>query len=66
MPQTLSFAHMPIRIDDRILIESCCAVCGESRIVSAADGSIVEWERGHRCEETVPPLALDKQEHFQT
>lgn len=32
-----------------IKILSVCTTCGESRVVSAADGTLREWEQSHRC-----------------
>jgi hypothetical protein len=45
----ISFTHKALIVEARILIESTCVHCGESRLVSHADGSIYEWEHGHRC-----------------
>ena len=39
---------------NRTLILSECARCGASRIVSAHNGSLREWEDGHRCPATPP------------
>ena len=30
-------------------LRSTCRLCGESQIVSAADGSLQEWQDRHRC-----------------
>jgi hypothetical protein len=38
------------RHEDRLLICTQCERCGARKVVSAADGSLEEWEEGHRCE----------------
>ena len=43
----------------RRLIESVCAQCGASEVVSASDGSLQEWEHGHKCPKREPrPASL--------
>lgn len=44
------FTHTLVRSGRRLLIESACALCGESRLVSRHDGSLEAWESAHRCE----------------
>jgi hypothetical protein len=43
------FTHILVRLEQRLLIRSSCSVCGESKLVSHSDGSLDEWENGHRC-----------------
>jgi len=33
----------------RTMIHSVCSQCGESRLLSAHDESLQEWENSHRC-----------------
>lgn len=33
----------------RTMIQSTCALCGATRIVSAQDGTIQAWENDHVC-----------------
>ena len=57
MPQPDSqFDHKPARVKERLLLQSICARCGESKIVSAADGSLAAWEDGHVCTGAKLPL----------
>lgn len=56
MPSNHEFERTIHRDGDRLLIESACSVCHESRVVSALDGSIDEWEAGHEC----LPVSLHK------
>jgi len=43
------FDHEMVFAESRTLITSTCKKCGESRIVSTADGSLEGWEKGHAC-----------------
>ena len=43
------FARKPFREEQRLLLESTCLCCGESRVLSAGDGSLQEWEENHAC-----------------
>jgi hypothetical protein len=43
---------------DRSLICSECERCHARRIVSAADGSLQEWEDGHRCRKLIERIVL--------
>jgi len=57
------FTRTPVQYEDphRVLIESACPQCGASKIASAADGSIQQWEMNHTCEkkpQAVPPSRL--------
>lgn len=45
-----AFRHSQIRTEGRLLIQSTCGRCGKSKIVSHHDGSLEQWEDGHRCE----------------
>lgn len=45
------FAHVLIRTDNRLMIESTCMRCGTVRLVSNHDGSRAEWEEGHTCKD---------------
>jgi hypothetical protein len=49
--QPLRFHHLPVRVNGHLLIKSECVRCGQSRVVSAADGSLEAWETTHRCNE---------------
>jgi hypothetical protein len=50
-PENLNtFDHLHIKTEGRLLIQSTCKGCGKSRIVSKHDGSLEQWEDGHRCE----------------
>ncbi len=50
MPQpTDRFNRQTVRVDGRLLIKTFCAQCGESKIASAADGSLAVWEEQHEC-----------------
>lgn len=56
MPQHYDlFDRKLARIDGRLFIESICVRCGTSRIVSAWDGTLTEWEEGHLCEDARCP-----------
>lgn len=39
---------------NRTLILSECARCGASRLVSAHNGSLREWEESHQCPAAAP------------
>ena len=41
------FSRSVARSGDRVLIESTCHKCGESKLVSWADGSLGDWEENH-------------------
>ncbi len=45
-----SFVRGHIQIADRLLIESTCRNCGQSKVASHHDGSLERWEDGHICE----------------
>ncbi|HZZ41146.1 MAG TPA: hypothetical protein VFE06_18555 [Acidobacteriaceae bacterium] len=46
---TPQFDHQLVRLQGRLLLDSICVHCGNSKIVSAADGSLTDWEAGHLC-----------------
>ncbi len=65
LPEKQAFDHQPARVKERLLLESTCLRCGESRLVSAADGTLEDWEDTHLCAkrpvekaETVPTLSI--------
>jgi hypothetical protein len=41
------FSYSLSLFDGRILIKSTCLKCGESKVVSRGDGSLLEWEQRH-------------------
>lgn len=43
------FTCTAVRDGASIKILSVCTTCGESRVVSVADGTLREWEQTHRC-----------------
>lgn len=48
-PSVRSFDRSLIRDGVRLIIRSACILCGESKLVSSADGSLDDWEDGHQC-----------------
>lgn len=44
------FSRSLVESGQRTMIESRCPVCGETQIVSAYDGSLMEWEQTHADE----------------
>lgn len=52
---TPHFDHKPARVQGRLLLESICVHCGNAKIVSAADGSLAEWETRHVCTDAKRP-----------
>lgn len=44
-----AFTHFPVRTETCFLIQSVCTECGASRVVSASDGTLKNWECGHVC-----------------
>jgi hypothetical protein len=46
-----SFIHAIYRTeaDSQIRIMSTCPECGDTKVVSAIDGTVHAWEQGHRC-----------------
>ncbi len=49
MPPPAAFTRTLERFEARLMIRSMCAQCGDSMLVSRHDGSLQEWEDGHRC-----------------
>lgn len=50
MPEpTDRFHRLAVRVEGRLLIKSVCASCGESKVLSAANGSLIAWEKEHDC-----------------
>lgn len=56
--RNLHFDHRPVRIEGRLLLESICLRCAESRVVSVPDGTLAQWEEGHVC--SVPKRPSEK------
>jgi len=50
MPSTPEFVRTPVWRDERLLLKSSCSGCGASFVGSRADGSLQQWEDGHKCE----------------
>ena len=48
VPQN-KFTYVGVTIENRIRIECICKTCGASKIVSAYDDTLSQWENGHRC-----------------
>lgn len=49
MDTAAAFTRTLERSGARLLIRSACVKCGDSKLVSKHDGSLQEWEDGHRC-----------------
>jgi hypothetical protein len=49
MSDCFQFLRTATRDGFRVMIQSTCAGCGETRIVSHVDGSLEKWEQEHRC-----------------
>jgi hypothetical protein len=49
MASAAAFTRTLERSGSRLMIRSACASCGDSKLVSKVDGSLQEWEDGHRC-----------------
>ena len=43
------YQRTPVRTDARLMIQSCCVKCGESKLVSHYDSSLEVWETQHQC-----------------
>jgi hypothetical protein len=43
------FTRTLIKRERRLMIRSVCAKCGESKVVSASDGTLDDWEDSHKC-----------------
>lgn len=56
-PVATPFSHLLIHEESRLMIRSTCQECGASKVVSSADGSLDDWEDGHRCQPTKPDQA---------
>lgn len=56
------FDRALVRTGSRLMICSTCLKCGESKVVSSADGSLDGWEEGHQCRPaiSVPPRRDDQ------
>jgi len=53
---SMPFVRRIVREGFRLMIESTCLGCGESRLVSHSDGSLEQWEQQHHCgEQNVRP-----------
>lgn len=50
MGLAVAFTRTLERSGSRLMIRSACAQCGESNLVSKHDGSLQDWEDGHRCQ----------------
>lgn len=61
MTSVPTFVVTLVRQEFDLKFRSTCQSCGESRILSAADGSLQEWQDGHKCSrpEPVPPAKPD-------
>lgn len=49
MSSPASYLRSLVPQGSRLMIQSECVACGASRLVSRHDGSLEEWEDGHRC-----------------
>lgn len=49
-----TFVVTLVRDEFHLKLRSTCQVCGESHILSAADGSLQEWQDGHQCSRPEP------------
>jgi len=49
MASPAAFTRTLERSGSRLLIRSACQDCGDSKLVSQHDGTLQEWEDGHRC-----------------
>lgn len=56
MPSVPTFVVTLVRQEFDLKLRSTCQTCGESRIVSAADSSLQEWQDGHKCARPEPKL----------
>ena len=54
MSSPAAFSRTLERSGSRLMIRSACANCGASQLVSKHDGSLADWEDGHRCEMPQP------------
>jgi hypothetical protein len=43
------FERMPFKLRDDAIILTKCKQCGVQRVASIADGSVMAWEKNHRC-----------------
>lgn len=55
-----SFRRTLVAEGPRLLIESACALCGESKLVSHHDGSLERWETGHDCPAKIEPSSVPR------
>jgi hypothetical protein len=62
-PANPQFDHKPARVQGRLLLESICVQCGESKIVSAADETLEKWEDGHVCTQAQQPQSKGSRVH---
>ena len=44
-----AFCYELKKVEDRLLIEGKCLHCGATRVVSAFDHSLEQWEEQHYC-----------------
>ena len=44
----VSFRRSPVLSGECLLIRSTCTRCGMSRLVSPQDGTLEQWEQGHK------------------
>lgn len=51
----LDFTDTPVSDETTVKILSVCIHCGESRVVSVVDGSLLEWQKGHQCPQRLRP-----------
>ena len=49
-PTSGCFSRQLFEDGERLLIISRCQVCGKAHTASCYDGSLQQWESGHRCE----------------
>lgn len=50
-PGNLSaFTHTWVRTETRLPIQSTCKYCGKSKIASHHDGTLEQWQDGHKCD----------------
>ena len=53
MSSSPSFTRSLVPHGSRLMIQSVCVRCGASRLVSKHDGSLENWEGGHRCQPSI-------------
>lgn len=49
-----TFVVTLVQEEFHLKLRSTCQVCGESKVLSAADGSLQDWQEAHRCARPEP------------